>query len=250
MNNEIHFTSQKRSSLSIIPEFSFSDTFLSTNSQTTFPEINSHNQIQQHIQNLQTHLSRLKELILTSKERFHICQTDINALQTLLQAIDDINFDSKTFDKQDQNQIHLLTLKQDLSQKSNKTDLIQFKIYIDNQIKKLIELNKQNAKELERIQLIKTATCEARHIQTILSINPSSSPKKQNRMYSYQSSQPYITLELDHIRQYQRQALLKSPYGTIPLYRRQAWVNRTDDAIVLHSGGSRGAITPGLKKNF
>jgi hypothetical protein len=98
------------------------------------------------------------------------------------------------------------------------------KIYIDNQIKNLIELNKQNAKELERIKLLKTSSCQARHIQSILSTNPSSShPKKSNRMSSYQSSRPYITYELDHIRQYQRQALLKSPYGTIPLYRRQAW---------------------------
>ncbi|CAF1055630.1 unnamed protein product, partial [Rotaria sordida] len=37
------------------------------------------------------------------------------------------------------------------------------------------------------------------------------------------NSRPYITFELNDIRKYQRQALLKSPYGTIPLYRRQAW---------------------------
>jgi hypothetical protein len=97
------------------------------------------------------------------------------------------------------------------------------KIYIDNQIKKLIEFNKQNAQELERIKLLKTSTCQARHIQSILSSNP----KKPNRIYSYQNSRPYITFELDQIRQYQRQALLKSPYGTIPLYRRQAWVKTT-----------------------
>jgi hypothetical protein len=94
------------------------------------------------------------------------------------------------------------------------------KIYIDKQLKNLIELNKQNAIELERIKLLKTSTCQTRHIQSILSTNP----QQSNRMYSYQSSRPYITFELDHIRQYQRQALLKSPYGTIPLYRRQAWV--------------------------
>jgi len=98
------------------------------------------------------------------------------------------------------------------------------KIYIDNQLKKLIELNKQNAIELERIKLLKTSTCQTRHIQSILSTNPSSHPHKPNRTYSHQSSRPYITFELDQIRQYQRQALLKSPYGTIPLYRRQAWV--------------------------
>jgi hypothetical protein len=207
---------------------------MSTIPPTAFPEINPHNQIEQHIQNLKTHIISLKELILTAKERFHLCQADTNSLQTLLQAIDDISFDSKTFDKQDQDKIRLLTLTQDLSQKSNKTDLIQFKIYIDNQIKKLIQLNKQNAKELERIKLIKSATCEARYMQTILSINPPSSPpKKQNQMYPYQSSRPYITLELDHIRKYQRQALLKSPYGTIPLYRRQAWVNIKNHARIL-----------------
>ncbi|CAF0727356.1 unnamed protein product [Rotaria sp. Silwood1] len=46
---------------------------------------------------------------------------------------------------------------------------------------------------------------------------------KQNES-SRINSRPYITFELDDIRKYQRQALLKSPYGAIPLYRRQAWV--------------------------
>ncbi|CAF4398062.1 unnamed protein product, partial [Rotaria sp. Silwood2] len=200
------------------------NTSVSTITQTTFSEINFNNQIEEHIENLKKHISSLKEVISTAKEHFNICHPDTKAIQTLLQAIDDINFDFKNFDKQDQDNIRLFTLKQNLSQKPNKTDLIQLKISLDNQIKQLIELNKQNAKELERIRLIKTSTCETRHIQTILSSNPSAHYKKQTRACSYQSSRPYVTFELDDIRKYQRQALLKSPYGTIPLYRRQAWV--------------------------
>ncbi len=109
------------------------------------------------------------------------------------------------------------------------------KIYIDTQIKKLIEINKQNAKELERIKLIKTSTCQAHHIQSILSANPPSPSTKPNRIYSHQSSRPYLTFELDQIRRYQRQALLKSPYGTIPLYRRQAWVKIVFNKIKMIS---------------
>jgi hypothetical protein len=145
----------------------------------------------------------------------------MKSIEILLQAITKINFDSKNFNKQDQEEIHLLKLKQDLSQKSTKTDLIQLKTYFDNQIKKLIQLNKQNAKHLQQIKLLKTSTCQAHHIQKILSTNPSIHPQTP---YSHQSSRPYITFELDSIRKYQRQALLKTPYGTIPLYRRQAWV--------------------------
>lgn len=163
----------------------------------------------------------LKELILTAKQRYNLCKTDLNEIEILLQAIENINFDRKLFDKDDENKIHLLSLKQNLEEKSNKTDLIQMKIYLDNQIKKLIEINKQNAKELEQIKLFKTSTCQTRTIQSVLSTN---SPQISNRIYSHQTSRPYITYELDHIRQYQRQALVKSSYGTIPLYRRQAWV--------------------------
>ncbi len=173
--------------------------------------------INQHIEDLKTHFINLKELILTMKERFNLCKADIDAIEILLQAIEDINFDWKIFDKSDVEKIRFLSLKEDLSQKSTRTDLIQMKIYIDNQIKNLIELNKENARELERTKLLKTSTCQARHIQSILSTKP-------KQFYSHQSSRPYITFELDHIRKYQRQALIKSPYGTIPLYRRQAWV--------------------------
>ncbi|UJR25587.1 hypothetical protein I4U23_006931 [Adineta vaga] len=181
-----------------------------------------HNQIDQYVIHLKDNVINLKESILIAKERFHLCQTDDNALQLILQAIDKINFESRNFDKQDEENIHLLKFQQDLLEKSNKTDLIQFKIYIDQQVKNLLELNKQNANELEKIKLMKTGSCQAHQMQTILSNYPFSK-KSTNRMYSYQSSQPYITYELDYIRQYQRQALLKSPYGTIPLYRRQAW---------------------------
>ncbi|CAF3491209.1 unnamed protein product [Rotaria socialis] len=186
-------------------------------------QINFDNQIEQHVQNLKNDINSLKELILTAKQRFSICQADTNAIQTLVDGIDNINLNNINFDKQDQHNIRLFKLKQDLSQKSNKTDLIQLKASIDNQLKQIIELNKQNAMELERIKLMNTATCESRRIQTILSSNLSSQIRKPKRMHSYQSSRPYITLELDDIRKYQRQALLKSPYGTIPLYRRQAW---------------------------
>ncbi|CAF1025422.1 unnamed protein product [Adineta steineri] len=197
---------------------------LQIKSSTSSSEINLSDQIEQYIQNLKNNMMNLKELILRNTERFHTSQAGTDAIQTLLQAIDNINFDCKKFNKQDENQIRLLTLKQDLLEKVNKTDLIKIKSYIDNQIKELIELNKKNAKQLEEIKLSKTSTCEARYMQTILSNNSLlSSYKKQNRAYSYQSSRPYITLELDHIRKYQQQALLKSPYGTIPLYRRQAW---------------------------
>ncbi|CAF4495852.1 unnamed protein product [Rotaria socialis] len=188
-------------------------------------QINFDNQIEQHVQNLKNDINSLKELILTAKQRFSICQADTNAIQTLVDGIDNINLNNINFDKQDQHNIRLFKLKQDLSQKSNKTDLIQLKASIDNQLKQIIELNKQNAMELERIKLMNTATCESRRIQTILSSNLSSQIRKPKRMHSYQSSRPYITLELDDIRKYQRQALLKSPYGTIPLYRRQAWIH-------------------------
>ena len=164
------------------------------------------------------------------KERFNLCQTDLDAIENLLRAIEEINFDRKTFDLE---KLYYLSLKNDLEQKSNKTDLIQMKIYIDNQIKNLIELNKENSQELERIKLIKTSTCQARNIQTILSSNPSSSQTKQ--FHSRQSSRPYITFELDHIRKYQRQALIKSRYGTIPLYRRQAWVNISPSNLYRNS---------------
>ena len=147
----------------------------------------------------------------------------------LLQAIDDIPLNANHFTREDQDRIHVVSLKEDLARKSNKNDLIQLKTYIDGQVKKLIELNKSNAKALEQLKTIKTATCEARHIQSILSKQPdvlSQQQQQQHRTLSYQSSRPYITFELDQIRKYQRQALLQSPHGTIPLYRRQAWVKK------------------------
>lgn len=189
-----------------------------------FSAVDWNKQIEENLQNVKSHINNLKEVILKTEERFHLCKTDIEAVQKLLFAIDNINFDCKNFDKQDQDNIRLLKLKHELSQKSNKNDLIQLKISLDNQLKQIIELNKQNAKELERIKLMKTASCQTRHIQNILFNNLPSLNIKKHRMHSYQSSRPYITFELDEIRKYQRQALLKSPYGTIPLYRRQAWV--------------------------
>lgn len=161
---------------------------------------------------------------MIAKQQFYLRQTDTETIEKLLKTVNEMNFDCNRFDKQDEENIRLLELTQNLSQKVNKIDLIKLKNFIDNQIKQLIELNKQNAKELQGIKLLKTATCEIRHIQTILSSDTAYYDKKSSRMYSYQSSRPYITFELDDIRKYQRQALLKSPYGTIPLYRRQAWV--------------------------
>ena len=169
------------------------------------------------IENFQDHLKDFKDVIISTKERFNLCQTDIDGIENLLRVIEEIKFDGRGFDQHDQNQIHLLALKQDLAEKSTRNDLIQMKIYIDNQMKKLLELFKENARELDRIKLLKTSTCQARHIQSILSV-----PSKPIR--SRQISRPYLTFELEQIRKYQRQALIQTPYGTIPLYRRQAWV--------------------------
>lgn len=157
-----------------------------------------------------------KDLINSTKERFNLCSTDIHAIENLLRMMDEIQINRKNFDQHELNQISFLRLKQDLAEKSTKTDLIQMKIYIDNQMKKLLEINKENARELQRIQLLKTSTCHTRQIQSILS----SAYSKPIR--SYQTSRPYITFELDHIRKCQ--ALIRTNFGFIPLYRRQAWV--------------------------
>ena len=170
-----------------------------------------------------------KQLILAIPERFQTCQVEKDALDILLQAIDEIPFDAHHFTREDHDRINVLNLKQDLASKSNKTELIQLKTYIDGQVKKLIELNKSNAKALEQLKTIKAATCEARHLQGILSKQTDGFPsqqQQQHRTLSHQSSRPYLTFELDDIRKYQRQALLHSPHGTIPLYRRQAWVEK------------------------
>lgn len=185
------------------------------------------NKIDRESQNLKSQLMNFKQLILTIPERFHTCQVEKDALDILLQAIDDIPFDAHQFAREDQDRIDVLNLQQDLASKSNKAELIQLKTYIDGQVKKLIELNKSNAKALEQLKTIKTATCEARHLQGILSKQTDGFPsQQQHRTLSHQSSRPYLTFELDHIRKYQRQALLQSPHGTIPLYRRQAWVEK------------------------
>ena len=201
-----------------------SNMFIFSTPQITPLKISSRHRIEHHIENLKNHVTSLKELIVVARERFNVCQTDVLTVETLAQAINNINSNIENPDRQMQDDIRLATLKEELLQKSNKTDVMQLKISIDNQIQKLIELNKQNAEELERIKLIKMASCKTRYMQTILSKDQCLDNKKQNRMHSYQSSQPYIIFELDEIRKYQRQALLRSPYGTIPLYRRQAWV--------------------------
>ncbi|CAF3089850.1 unnamed protein product, partial [Rotaria sp. Silwood2] len=61
-------------------------------------------------------------------------------------------------------------------------------------------------------------------LQTKSEKQPLKDPIAKENESSRINSRPYVTFELDDIRKYQRQALLKSPYGTIPLYRRQAWV--------------------------
>lgn len=170
------------------------------------------------IENFQDHLKDFKDVIISTKERLNLCQTDINAIENLLRVIEEMKFDGKGFDQHDRVQIHLLALKQDLTEKSTRNDLIQMKISLDNQMKQILELSKDNARELDRIKLLtKTSTCQTRHIQSNLSV-----PSKPIR--SHQISRPYITFELEQIRKYQRQALIQTPYGTIPLYRRQAWV--------------------------
>ncbi|CAF0862265.1 unnamed protein product [Adineta ricciae] len=179
-------------------------------------------QIDQSIEKLKMCMKSLKESVRTAQKRVYQCQTDVNILERILQAADNIDFDSKAFDQQDQVNINLLKLQDNLKEKSTKNDLIKFRMYIDQQVKRLIELNKQNAKELEQIKRMKTASCQAHQMQTFLSTDLPSNVKP-HRMSSYQSSQPYRTFELEEIRRYQRQALTRSPYGTIPLYRRQAW---------------------------
>lgn len=177
-------------------------------------------------QNLRDHVTNFRALILTVSERFTVCRTEIDALQVLVGMIDDIPFDAQNFDAHDQDKIRLLTLREEISKKSTKNDFKQLKIYVDHQIKRLIELNKENARTLEDIKRMKRGSCEIRQIQSILSSTSSvRAQQQQRRMPPYQSSRPYITFDLDHIRKYQRQALMNSPHGTIPLYRRQAWVN-------------------------
>lgn len=173
------------------------------------------NEIDDYLVNLRNHLFELKQRILSARERFNLCQNDVDALNELLHSIETFELNSqRNFTEQDKDKLQIISLKNLLNQKSNKTDFIQMKIYFDNQIKKILELNKQNARHLENIKLIKMSNCHTRHIQNILSKTTKSS----------QTSRPYITFELDQIRKYQKQALIQSPYGTIPLYRRQAWV--------------------------
>lgn len=178
------------------------------------------------IEKLKQGFEQFKSLILEIPQKLQLCQVDIDALQSLIPAIDALPFDACRFNDEDEEKLHIFSLREDLAKKSNKTDLVQLKTYFDHQMRKILELNKSNAKDLERLKLMKTATCQARQIQTILSTDEStrSMKKMKHRMHSYQSSRPYITFDLDDIRKYQRQALMQSPYGTIPLYRRQAWV--------------------------
>jgi hypothetical protein len=177
--------------------------------------------------NFQDHVMSFRALVLTVPERFTICRTEMDALQVLVQMIDDMPFDAQNFDQQDQEKIRLLTLHEEMSKKSTTNDFKQLKIYLDHQIKKLIELNKENARTLEDVKRMKRGSCEIQQIQSILSSTSSvreQQQQQQRRMPSYQSSRPYIAFDLDHIRKYQRQALMNSPHGIIPLYRRQAWV--------------------------
>ena len=177
-------------------------------------------------QNLRDHAKNFRALILTVPERFTVCRTEKDALQVLIQMIDDMPFDAQNFDEQDQEKIRLLTIREEISKKSTKNDFKQLKIYLDRQIKMLIELNRKNARTLEDVKRMKRGSCEIQQVQSILSSKLSlrEQQQQQRRMPSYQSSRPYITFDLDHIRKYQRQALMNSPHGTIPLYRRQAWV--------------------------
>ena len=176
------------------------------------------------LQNLRDHAKNLRALVLTVSERFTVCRTETDALRVLIQLIDDLPFDARTFDEQDQAKMRLLTLREEISTKSTKADFKQLKIYLDQQIKRLIELNKANARTLEDIKRMKRGSCEIQQIQSILSSRSSLGERQQRRMPSYQSSRPFITFDLDHIRKYQRQAMMHSSHGTIPLYRRQAWV--------------------------
>ena len=193
-----HFISFVKSLITIEIRSSKENSFVSNSSS----DLEYHSEIEEHIENLKIQFNHFKDAINSTKERFNLCQTDLNAVENLLRMSDEIKFERKIFDRDEQKKISLLALQRDLAEKSTKTDLIQMKIYIDNQMKKLLELNKENARELERIKFLKTSTCQTRHIQSILSTNSSSHSKSIRRRQTFR---PYITFLLNQIRTYRRQ---------------------------------------------
>jgi hypothetical protein len=177
------------------------------------------------IRQLHNRCVELKQLILSMSEHFSSCSIDQDSMQILLHTIDSIRFYEQEFNRNNQKKIQQLAIQQDLSIKSHRDDIIQLKNYVDQQIGKLIELNKHNADQLQQLKFIQSATDETRRLQTNISKRSRSYGNVKHRSFSYPSSRPYITFELDHIRKYQRQAFVHLSNGTIPLYRRQAWVD-------------------------
>lgn len=150
-------------------------------------------------------VEKLKNVLFEILQKFSICQNENLALKKLVELVEQLPIDANRFDVEDQTKLRVFSLREDLEKKSNRSELVQLKFYFENQIKKLIEINKSNAKDLDRMK-----TCQTNEI------------RRQNNFR--QSSKPFLTFELNEIRKYQRQALLRTSDGTIPLYRRQFWV--------------------------
>ena len=163
----------------------------------------NHDESPWNLDELKKKIFDFHEILSNIDKDFSLCKIDLDRIEKLIETIKEIQLEKKIFDGEDEKNLRIIAIEENLKKKSDKTDLIQLKNYFDDQMRNFLE----NVKELQSLKSTEVPSLESRE-----------------KKLGNQSVRPFLTFELDLIRKYQRQALIRSSDGAFPIYRRQAWV--------------------------